>query len=70
MTRQTLDGGAQDRVDLAHTFDMGYDCGKNGPNETNCYFGIFSERRFTDEWERGKKLAEEQKTRRPEWQRP
>lgn len=39
-------------------YRLGYDCVMNGPNLTNCDFRIFSERRFTDAWERGKRDAE------------
>jgi hypothetical protein len=36
----------------------GYDCGKNGPNTTNCHFGLFSTLAKTAAWERGKRRAE------------
>ena len=40
---------------------MGYDCGINGANTTNCSFALFSKPEYTDAWERGKKLADEKK---------
>jgi hypothetical protein len=39
-------------------YEAGYDCGKNGANETNCHFSIFGSRENTKEWERGKRDAE------------
>lgn len=52
---------AQSRVDLAHAEEMGFDCGANGPNDTNCHFAIFSRPEFTKAWERGKARGEQQK---------
>jgi len=40
--------------DERYAYRMGYDCGKNGPNETNCHFGIFGKKEHTRAWERGK----------------
>jgi len=51
----------QHREDLDHAERMGYDCGINGPNTTNCHFGIFSAPEFTKAWERGKARAEQEK---------
>ena len=42
---------------------MGYDAGKNGPNETNCHFSIFRTRELTAAWERGKARAEREQQR-------
>lgn len=42
----------------AYAYQMGYDCGLNGSNLTNCSFAIFSTPENTKEWERGKKDAE------------
>lgn len=52
---------AQARVDLAYAEEMGYDAGLNGANETNSHFAIFSRRKFTEAWERGKKRGDEAK---------
>lgn len=38
----------------ATVYMLGYDCGKNGPNEMNCHFSLFSTNELTREWERGK----------------
>lgn len=38
-------------------YDAGYDCEKNGANETNCHFSLFGTRESTQEWERGKRAA-------------
>lgn len=35
-------------------YDFGYDCGYNGPNETNSHFSIFSNQQSTDDWTQGK----------------
>jgi len=37
---------------------MGYDCGKNGANTTNCHFTIFNSQINTKMWEQGKRDAE------------
>ena len=42
---------------LQYAEDMGYDCGKNGANTTNCHFGLFATRELTGAWERGKARA-------------
>ncbi len=39
-------------------YEHGYDCGKNGANETNCDFRIFSTQDRMKAWELGKKDAE------------
>jgi len=44
-----------------HTYWQGYDCGKNGANDNNCHFGLFSTPEKTKAWENGKKEAERQK---------
>lgn len=41
-----------------YAYQMGLDCGRNGPNEKNCHFSIFSRREYTDAWEKGKADAE------------
>lgn len=41
-----------------YAYKMGYDCGANGPNLTNCGFAIFSTSENTREWERGKRDAD------------
>ena len=54
---------AQKKVDLEHVFEMGYDCGLNGPSTTNCDFRLFSSAEFTKEWEEGKRKGENAKWR-------
>ncbi len=44
--------------DEEHCYKMGYDCGKNGSNTTNCHFALFASPEKTKAWERGKKKAE------------
>jgi hypothetical protein len=39
----------------------GFDCGKNGPNTTNCHFSIFGTKEGTSQWEKGKADGEKQK---------
>jgi len=41
--------------DKSYAYKMGYDCGVNGANTTNCHFALFSSKENTEEWERGKK---------------
>ena len=48
-------------ADLDHAESMGYDCGKNGPNQVNCHFAIFSAPEFTKAWESGKARADKEK---------
>ena len=45
------------RVERSEAYQMGHDCGLNGPNEKNCHFSIFSSRENTKEWERGKEQS-------------
>ena len=45
---------AQARVNLDYAERMGYDAGKNGANEMNSHFAIFSTKELTKAWERGK----------------
>jgi hypothetical protein len=42
----------------SHEYLMGYDCGLNGPNTTNCSFKLFSTPEKTKQWELGKKVGE------------
>lgn len=42
------------------TFQAGYDCGKNGPNQNNCHFSWFSTPEQTKAWEAGKAKAEQE----------
>lgn len=37
---------------------MGYDAGRNKPNETNCHFSIFATPAMTKAWEKGKKRGD------------
>lgn len=46
------------KVDSDHAYKMGYDCGINGANKTNCHFSIFSSPENTKAWEKGKSDAE------------
>ena len=41
-----------------YAYQMGYDCGRYGPNEINCNFRIFSSIENTVAWERGKQKAQ------------
>lgn len=45
-------------ADKARAERMGYDCARNGANETNCDFRLFATPELTAAWERGKKRAE------------
>lgn len=45
--------------DTNYAYEMGYDCGINGVNETNCNFGIFSDKENTRAWEKGKRDGEQ-----------
>lgn len=45
------------------SYEMGYDYGLNGPNETNCDFRLFGTAQNTAEWEHGKAQAELDKTK-------
>lgn len=40
-------------------YELGVDKAKNGPNETNCNFSIFSKPEFTRAWERGANSLED-----------
>lgn len=40
---------------------MGYDAGKNGSNEKNCHFSLFSTPEKTVAWEKGKRRADDEK---------
>ena len=46
------------KVEGSKAYNMGFDCGLNGANTTNCHFSIFQNQTNTKEWERGKKNAE------------
>jgi len=46
--------------DQSHAYQMGMDCAKNGANETNCHFRLFSSPEMTKAWEQGKRDAEKQ----------
>ena len=41
--------------ELKHAYEMGKDKAKNGANETNCNFAIFSTPEKTKAWEKGAK---------------
>jgi len=49
------------RIGTEEAYNLGYDCGINGPNLTNCNFKIFSTPENTKAWERGKKDGENSK---------
>lgn len=38
-----------------YAYKMGLDCAKNGANEKNCHFSIFSSPENTRAWEKGEK---------------
>lgn len=46
---------------MIHAYEMGIDCGRNGPNETNCHFSIFSEPFYTLAWDLGKEKGMNEK---------
>jgi len=46
------------KINEEHAERMGFDCGKNGPNQTNCHFSIFGSPELTRAWEKGKKRAQ------------
>ena len=39
---------------MIHAYEMGLDCGRNGPNQENCKHTIFSEEIYTLAWDIGK----------------
>lgn len=39
---------------MIHAYEMGLDCGRNGPNQENCSHTIFSEEIYTLAWDIGK----------------
>lgn len=43
-------------------YKAGFDCGKNGANNTNCGIQYFATKEKMQSWERGKKDAEKLKT--------
>ena len=40
-----------------YAYKMGYDCGINGANTTNCHFAIFFSEKTMRAWEQGKRDA-------------
>ena len=50
-------------TDIVDAYEQGYDCGKNGANYINCYFGLFSCPEKTKAWEDGKKAGEKEKVK-------
>ncbi|MGY6217361.1 hypothetical protein ACW73L_19580 [Methylolobus aquaticus] len=49
-------------------YNMGYDCGVNGPTDENCHFAIFCSLEHVRAWETGKQDAEQvgpKRTHRP-----
>lgn len=50
-------------------YAAGFDCGKRGPTRENCDFRLFRTRELTDEWERGKRDAEQGPSQRVKPQR-
>jgi len=47
-----------------YAYQMGLDAGRNGPNQKNCHFTIFSKREYTDAWEKGKAEGEKEMKRK------
>jgi len=39
---------------MLYAYEMGIDCGRNGPNNINCHHTIFSEEFYTLAWDLGK----------------
>jgi hypothetical protein len=53
-------------ITTQQAYDLGYDCGLNGPNDHNCVFKIFSSPENTQSWEKGKAMGELEKARATE----
>ena len=51
--------------DLKHCYRLGYNCGKNGPNTTNCHFAAFETPEKEKEWNRGQADAQAGKPLNP-----
>jgi hypothetical protein len=49
------------QISEQEAYDRGKDCGSNGPNLYNCDSAIFSNERNKEQWEKGKREAEESK---------
>lgn len=45
-------------MNIKRAYQYGYDCGFNGPSDTNCHFSIFGSKDNTQAWEKGKALGE------------
>jgi len=58
MSDKKMSGGMLD------AYEMGLDAGRNGPNQKNCHFTIFSKREYTDAWEKGKIEGEKEMKRK------
>ncbi len=43
---------------MIHAYEMGLDCGRNGPNQENCDHRIFSEEFYTLAWDLGFRLGQ------------
>ena len=37
----------------SYAYKMGFDAGKNGPNETNSHYSLFFDHSFIKQWELG-----------------
>jgi phosphoribosyl-AMP cyclohydrolase len=48
---------------VSDAYGLGFDCGRHGPNTTNCHFSIFASRELTDAWERGHAAGNTQRER-------
>jgi hypothetical protein len=42
-------------------YQAGFDCGRNGPNMSNCDFRHFATPEMTEHWKRGKRDAERER---------
>lgn len=51
-------------VNVEEAYRFGFDCGKNGPNTTNCHFSIFAMVENTRAWERGCEDGKKQKAKK------
>lgn len=51
-------------VSIEDARQKGYQCGRDGPNTTNCHFSIFATREMTTAWEEGNRRGLAERERR------